>query len=89
MQNSNHCSYRYGALNRYCAPDWWRYAGTGDIRATDCRPARNQTVARLMQGIVLMVRECPELNGMAMGNLMLAALYRESWRFWLSRGNHG
>lgn len=52
----------------------------GDIRATIAAHARNRTVAQLMQhrfdgqGV-------PALNGMAVGNLMLAALYRESGDF--------
>lgn len=52
----------------------------GDIRATIAAHARNQTMAQLLQhrfgeqGIA-------DLNGMALGNLMLAALYRESGDF--------
>jgi len=52
----------------------------GDIRATIAATAANQTVARLLQHRFVRpgVRE---LDGMALGNLMIAALYRETGDF--------
>ncbi len=52
----------------------------GDVRATIAATATNKTVAALLQhrftrpGV-------PELDGMALGNLMIAALYRETGDF--------
>lgn len=52
----------------------------GDIRATIATYARNQTIAQLMQHRFDGQGDA-QFTGMALGNLMLAALYRESGDF--------